>query len=51
MPPTIANGKICYIEMPSKDVAGSESFYARFRDPSGLQQPAVLDPSRDQINP
>ena len=29
MPPTIANGKICYIEMPSKDVAGSESFYRK----------------------
>src|SRR5215469_4745994 len=29
MPPTIANGKICYIEMPSKDVAGSASFYRK----------------------
>ena len=29
MPPTIANGKICYIEMPSKDVADSESFYRK----------------------
>ena len=29
MPPAIANGKICYIEMPSKDVAGSESFYRK----------------------
>jgi hypothetical protein len=23
MPPTTANGKICYIEMPALDVAGS----------------------------
>jgi predicted enzyme related to lactoylglutathione lyase len=26
-PPTSANGKICYIEMPAKDVARSASFY------------------------
>jgi predicted enzyme related to lactoylglutathione lyase len=26
-PPTAANGKICYIEMPSKDVNASASFY------------------------
>jgi uncharacterized protein len=29
MPPTIANGKICYIEIPSKDIAVSESFYRK----------------------
>lgn len=27
MQPTIGNGKICYIEMPSKDVAQSAEFY------------------------
>jgi uncharacterized protein len=27
MPPTFANGKICYIEMPAKDVARSAAFY------------------------
>jgi uncharacterized protein len=27
MPPTFANGKICYIEIPSTDVARSSSFY------------------------
>ena len=27
MPPTRANGKICYIEMPATDVAGSAEFY------------------------
>jgi hypothetical protein len=27
MPPTLGNGKICYIEMPSKDVAASAAFY------------------------
>jgi len=27
MPPTMANGKICYIEMPAKDIARSASFY------------------------
>ena len=29
MPPTIANGKICYIEMPANDVARSAEFYKR----------------------
>jgi predicted enzyme related to lactoylglutathione lyase len=27
MPPTIANGKICYIEMPATDIARSSNFY------------------------
>jgi uncharacterized protein len=26
-PPTIANGKICYIEMPATDISASASFY------------------------
>jgi len=29
MPPTLANGKICYIEMPATDVACSSDFYKR----------------------
>jgi len=29
MPPTLANGKICYIEIPSIDVARSADFYRR----------------------
>jgi predicted enzyme related to lactoylglutathione lyase len=29
MPPTHANGKICYIEMPATDVARSAEFYQR----------------------
>jgi len=29
MPPTTANGKICYIEMPAKDVARSAEFYKK----------------------
>jgi predicted enzyme related to lactoylglutathione lyase len=29
MPPTFANGKICYIEMPATDVARSSDFYKR----------------------
>jgi len=29
MPPTLANGKICYIEMPATDVARSADFYKR----------------------
>jgi predicted enzyme related to lactoylglutathione lyase len=29
MPPTFANGKICYIEMPSTDVTRSADFYQR----------------------
>jgi predicted enzyme related to lactoylglutathione lyase len=27
MPPTLVNGKICYIEMPSTDIARSSNFY------------------------
>jgi len=27
MPPTFANGKICYIEMPANDIARSADFY------------------------
>ena len=29
MPPTIGNGKICYIEMPASDIARSADFYKR----------------------
>ena len=29
MPPTLVNGKICYIEIPSTDVARSADFYRR----------------------
>ncbi len=29
MPPTFANGKICYIEMPATDIARSAEFYQR----------------------
>ncbi len=29
MPPTLANGKICYIEMPASDIARSADFYQR----------------------
>lgn len=29
MPPTLGNGKICYIEMPTTDVARSAEFYQR----------------------
>jgi uncharacterized protein len=29
MPPTFANGKICYIEVPTKDIARSAEFYNR----------------------
>lgn|ERR1700734_2080065 len=29
MPPTLANGKICYIEFPSTDIARSAEFYKR----------------------
>ena len=29
MPPTMANGKICYIEMPATDVARSSEFYKK----------------------
>jgi uncharacterized protein len=27
MPPTVANGKICYIEIPATDIARSAEFY------------------------
>jgi predicted enzyme related to lactoylglutathione lyase len=29
MPPTLANGKICYLELPANDVARSADFYKR----------------------
>ena len=29
MPPTLANGKICYIEVPATDIARSADFYRR----------------------
>lgn len=29
MPPTYANGKICYVEMPAADVARSAEFYSK----------------------
>ena len=29
MSPTYANGKICYVELPASDIAGSADFYAR----------------------
>lgn len=29
MPPTFANGKICYIEIPANDVAASAEFYRK----------------------
>ena len=29
MPPTLSNGKICYLEIPSTDIAGSADFYKR----------------------
>lgn len=29
MPPTISNGRICYVEIPSTDVPGSAEFYNR----------------------
>jgi len=29
MPPTLANGNICYIEMPATDIARSAEFYKR----------------------
>ncbi|HMA25358.1 MAG TPA: VOC family protein [Gemmatimonadaceae bacterium] len=29
MPPTTANGKICYIEMPATDIARSSEFYKK----------------------
>ncbi|HVW78850.1 MAG TPA: VOC family protein [Alloacidobacterium sp.] len=29
MPPTLKNGKICYIEIPATDIARSADFYSR----------------------
>ncbi|HEY8766990.1 MAG TPA: VOC family protein, partial [Dehalococcoidia bacterium] len=28
MPPTLSNGKICYVEIPAIDIQGSADFYA-----------------------
>jgi predicted enzyme related to lactoylglutathione lyase len=32
MAPTFANGKICYVEIPSTDIARSSDFYKRVFD-------------------
>ena len=29
MPPTLGNGKICYVELPATDVASSSEFYQK----------------------
>ena len=29
MPPTLTNGKICYIEVPAIDIARSADFYSK----------------------
>jgi predicted enzyme related to lactoylglutathione lyase len=29
MPPTLGNGKICYLEIPATDLARSAEFYQR----------------------
>jgi predicted enzyme related to lactoylglutathione lyase len=29
MPPTLTNGKVCYIEIPATDIARSADFYAK----------------------
>lgn len=29
MPPTLANGKICYVEMPASDIPRSADFYTK----------------------
>jgi uncharacterized protein len=29
MPPTLANGKLCYLEIPATDIAASAEFYRR----------------------
>jgi predicted enzyme related to lactoylglutathione lyase len=29
MPPTLANGKLCYLEIPATDIAASAAFYQR----------------------
>ena len=29
MPPTLSNGKVCYIEIPAVDIARSAEFYAK----------------------
>ena len=32
MPPTLANGKVCYLEIPATDVARSADFYRKVFD-------------------
>ena len=31
MPPTLANGKICYVEIPAVDLQRSADFYAKVK--------------------
>jgi hypothetical protein len=47
MPLTLANGKICYLEIPS-DIAGSADFYKRARLESGNGVMATLFSTPDR---
>ena len=64
MPPTLSNGKICYIEIPSTDAARSADFYSRvfgwtirqrgdgvtaFDDTTGLVSGAVIDDEQFEV--
>ena len=44
MPPTLANGKVCYVEIPAVDVARSADFYGKVFGWSA--QTGVLAPER-----
>ncbi len=38
MPPTITNGKICYVELPATDIERSSEFYQKTL--AGMSAPA-----------
>lgn len=49
--PTLANGKICYVELPALDIQRSANFYAKAFDwkvePLGPDAPATIARFRD----
>ena len=51
MPPTLANGKICYIEMPATEIARSADFYkgvfGEIVQPIGADTPEITARFRD----
>jgi len=48
MPPTTANGKICYVEIPATNVDRSADFYAKVFGWNGVRAATDKKPSTTQ---